>query len=392
MAQTVSVLPQCIQPVALQGIAGVGCHGSLDCACHSLRFLNLLKLSIPTSCEPADQAWALSSVRQYCVSVNPSLTDSRTSLVYAITIVFAILAIISVILRFYSRRLATAHLGWDDWFVAGGLLFTLATDALVIVGLSYGGARHSFMNNPSEVTLKTNLATDWAFTAANVLVRLSIIALYLRLFSTMRRFCTLLRVSAWIMLILELALVLLYTCSCQPVQYFWNKEVANGHCLDQGRILAGSGGVDTVTGILVLVLPFPVIGRLQTGIKRKWALIGVFSIGAFVCVTAILRVPFILKIDPNDPDWSIVPFTVWSSIEVNLSVVSVCLPTMAPLIKGWLPHLLSSLRSRSGQRVHSKVLPEDEARIFTGSNRKELNRTETKVTTLGLGEGVKQQG
>ena len=121
-------------------------------------------------------------------------------------------------------------------------------------------------------------------------------------------------------------------------------------------------------------------------------LITKFTIGAFVCVTAILRVPFILKINPNDPDWSIVPFEVWSAIEINLSIVSVCLPTMAPLFKDWLPNLLSSIRSRSGQKTHSKLIPEDETRIYNGSSNKDVNRTDTKITTPRPGKGIKQNG
>ena len=390
MAQDASILPQCVQSAAIQGMAMVGCPQSLDCACHSLKFLNLLQVSILTSCDSEDQALALSTARQYCAKANPDLLSSRTTVIYTTIIVFATLAIASVILRFWARRAATTQLGWDDWFVAAGLVFGLASDALVLVGLSFGGARHSFMVNPTAITLKTNLATDWVFTASNVLVRLSILALYMRIFSTMHTFRSVLHVSGWIVVILQTALVLLYTFSCQPVSYFWNKEIQGGHCLDQARILAGSGGVDTATGIWVLILPLPVIRRLHTGLKRKLALVGLFSIGAFVCVTAILRVPFILKIDPNDPDWSIVPFSVWTAIEVNLSVVSVCLPTMAPLFRGWLPNLISTIRSRSSQKRHSKILPEDEAYIYTGGDGKETNRTETKITTSRPGEGAKR--
>ena len=86
------------------------------------------------------------------------------------------------------------------------------------------------------------------------------------------------------------------------------------------------------------------------------------------------------SIDTNDPDWSIVPLTIWSSIEVNISLVSVCLPTFAPLFKGWLPHLLSSLRSRSGRTSHSKIPPdEDQTRIYTGVDKKVGNGTETRI-------------
>lgn len=45
---------------------------------------------------------------------NLSLSDSKIWLVYAITTVLAVLAIVSVILRFCLRRLATTHLGSDE--------------------------------------------------------------------------------------------------------------------------------------------------------------------------------------------------------------------------------------------------------------------------------------
>ena len=281
MAQNATILPQCVQSTAVQEIAAAGCEQSLNCACHSLEFLNNLKVSILTSCEGADIALALSSARQYCTKVNPGLKSSRTTEVYSTVIVFAVLAAASVILRFLSRKIANLRLGWDDWLVAGALVFGLASDALQLVGLSFGGGRHSFMNNPSAVTLKTNLATDWVFTVSSVLIRLSILALYRRIFSSMRRFCTILYVSGLIVVILQTVLVLLYTLSCKPISYFWNKEIENGHCMDQTKILAGSGGVDTATGILVLFLPIPVIARLQTGLNRKIALIGLFSIGKY---------------------------------------------------------------------------------------------------------------
>ena len=297
MAQDEYILPQCIQSTATQAMAAVGCGSSFNCACHSFKFLNLLKLSIATSsCKPADQALAISLARRYCTDVNPSLLDTRTTSVYATNIVFVVLAIAAVVLRFYSRKLARARLGWDDWFVAASLVFALATDALVLVGLSFGGARHSFMNDPVPLTFKTMFATDWVFTASTVLVRFSIIALYMRIFSTKRTFCRILHASAWVVLVLELALVLLYSLSCQPASYFFDKEIKGGHCIDQARILAGSAGIDAATGIWVLILPIPIVRSLQTGTKRKMVLIALFSIGAFTCITAVLRIPFVLEI------------------------------------------------------------------------------------------------
>lgn len=380
MAQDITILPACIRSRASQAMASVGCQESFDCACHSLKFLAVLKFSIPSACAEEDQRLAMSTARDYCSKVNPGLMDTKTATVLAVFIIFTILALTSVALRFWARRMAAAHLGWDDWFIVAGLLFVLASDALVLAGLSSGMSRHTFMVDQVGVGLKAFIASDWMYTGSSILIRLSILALYIRLFSSIRAFFIIAHVTAWIVVVSELALVLTYTFSCRPVAYFWDRTNSTGHCLDQTRILTASAVVDAVTGIWVLFLPVPIILRLQTDKKRKWALIALFALGAFVCVTAVVRMPFLLQFNPDDPDWSIIPLIIWSTIEYNLAVVSVCLPTMMPLVKRWLPWLLSSLRSRSGhRRAHLKrmnVVPDDDSLVEKG---RAVRKIETKV-------------
>ena len=372
MAEIVTILPQCVQSVAVQGITAVGCDRSLDCACHSLKFLNHLQLSIVTSsCSPEDMQSALGSARHYCSAVNPSLRDTRITLLYSTVLSFTVLALLAVILRFWSRRVAKIHLGWDDWFIIPALFSAVAVDTQLLLGTRYGGARHSFMVIPTSVTLKTQLATAWAIVTCGMFVRLSILALYIRIFSTLKILRRVLFATAWIEVIILLAGAMLYTFSCRPVSYFWNKDIPGGHCLDGPKILAAVCAVDSATGFWVLVLPVQVIRDLQyvlsapfflvsptlkfsrggaqhvsqglfaceayllvqpspldgnadigtinrTGFRRKVALIVLFSVGTFVCVTALIRIPFILEIKADDVNWTIVPVSVWTGIEVNL--------------------------------------------------------------------------
>ncbi len=49
--------------------------------------------------------------------------------------IVAIVALLAVILRFYSRHTTRAAYGWDDWLVLIALLAIIATDVLVVVGL-----------------------------------------------------------------------------------------------------------------------------------------------------------------------------------------------------------------------------------------------------------------
>ncbi|KAI4182442.1 MAG: hypothetical protein L6R41_005980 [Letrouitia leprolyta] len=361
-------------------MADVGCQQSFDCACHNLKFLNVLKASIPNTCPEEDQDFAISVARDYCSSVNPGLRDTKTAPVLATVIVFAILAIASVTLRFWARKIAAAHFGWDDWFIAAGLLFALASDAVILAGVCWGIGRHTFMVDQVTLGLKSFIATHWMYIGCSILVRLSILALYIRLFSSIRTFFIVTHVTAWIVIVSELAFAFIYTFSCRPVAYFWDPTIRGGHCLDKIRIMAAFAGIDAMTGVWVLLLPIPIILQLQTDKKRKFGLIVLFALGAFVCVTAIIRMPFLLQLDPDDLDWSTGPLDIWSIVEFNMAIVSVCLPTMTPLFKRWMPWLLSPFRSTSGrQRAHLKqlnIIPDDESLV---EFRRKVLKPETRI-------------
>ena len=50
-----------------------------------------------------------------------------------------------------------------------------------------------------------------------------------------------------------------------------------------------------------------------------------------VCVASIIRVPYIARMSLLDPSWSDVYGAIWSIVELNLGIVSACLPTLRPL-------------------------------------------------------------
>ena len=60
-----------------------------------------------------------------------------------------------------------------------------------------------------------------------------------------------------------LASVLAIIFICHPVQFFWDKTIPGGHCGSDSGILYGVAGPNIATDIAVLVLPLPMIWRLQ---------------------------------------------------------------------------------------------------------------------------------
>ena len=109
--------------------------------------------------------------------------------------------------------------------------------------------------------------------------KMSFIFLYLDLFPIpkFRMICHVLNVSIVAAMI---AFTLATTFQCTPVAYYWNRSIKEGHCIQASAFWYGHAAWNTVVDIIVLLLPIPVIRSLQMGRNQKFAVFGVFSLGA----------------------------------------------------------------------------------------------------------------
>ena len=60
--------------------------------------------------------------------------DEQTATV-AVGALIIVLAIITVVLRFYTRITTRVGLGWDDWLILVAVVFTLLTAVLLVWGM-----------------------------------------------------------------------------------------------------------------------------------------------------------------------------------------------------------------------------------------------------------------
>lgn len=65
---------------------------------------------------------------------------------------------------------------------------------------------------------------------------------------------------------------------CQPLERFWNFWVA-GHCADRKARNTVTASINIVLDVLILLLPQPVIWKLQMTNARKIGVFVVFSVG-----------------------------------------------------------------------------------------------------------------
>ena len=66
-------------------------------------------------------------------------------------------------------------------------------------------------------------------------------------------------------------------------------------------------------------------------------------LGGVVYVASGVRLYFLLQIDTKDLSWLYSSVVTWTTVEINVAVVSACLPTMKPMFISLLPTIFVSM-------------------------------------------------
>lgn len=85
-----------------------------------------------------------------------------------------------------------------------------------------------------------------------------------------------------------------------------------------------------MTDILGSMLPpFPVLATSKIQTRKRFVLLGLFGLGAFITVIQIIRLRTVHSL-ANYLDSA--PLIMWSAVENNLGIIVTCVPTLAPLV------------------------------------------------------------
>ena len=140
---------------------------------------------------------------------------------------------------------------------------------------------------------------------------------------------------------------------CVPPSLAWSKDRADllDRCIKTVTMLLAFAWTDIITDVMILCLPIPMISQLQMPLSRKFALYGIFLLGALTVLAGVARLVFFYRAaaDHHGADVAVntAPTIYWSLVEASMAIVSATLPTLRPLFRGFSPEsILGSIRSR----------------------------------------------
>ena len=224
--------------------------------------------------------------------------QNRGPQVNAANYAFLVVVTIVVVLRLYGRYVAhKAGFWWDDWLSLTALVsnscycihdpllipiqpFVWSICALSLYWVSVGLGKHIDRvpaSRHSELA-KLLFADNILYNTGLTVVKMSVLLFYTRVFRAVHTYRILFYITAALIVGWFLAINLLAIFACVPVRKKWDPTTP-GTCLDSSSTFLGATITNVLIDLVLLVLPMPMIWKLQIDVGHKLALLGVFAAG-----------------------------------------------------------------------------------------------------------------
>ncbi|KAI1462287.1 hypothetical protein F4805DRAFT_128273 [Annulohypoxylon moriforme] len=280
------------------------------------------------------------------------ISDKAVPFVCVVTLILAV-TILAVGLRLHVRVSVLKNPGKDDWLCLAALCCGLGTYLANMAGVAVGFG-DSLLNMTPEnqtITMKTIWISPPLWGLSSSLIKMSILTSYLRIWSN-RPFKLLCHTLLVLLSLFGLTLFFGGVFACVPISLSWIPPSPTSRdaseCIDLPLFMFVTSIINTTLDLIIFAVPVPLVYRLQIATRQKVALIGVFTIGAIVCVASVMRLVSIYELDTTtDPSEGGIRLGLWSGIESNLAITCACLPTLRPVLARVFPRLLLSATSRS---------------------------------------------
>jgi hypothetical protein len=195
------------------------------------------------------------------------------------------------------------------------------------------------------------------YNPALMVTKTSILIFYLRLARDTQK---LLRGASYVTLAVVnftgIVLTFLNAFHCSSVSAAYSLS-DSAECMSIVTIYLCSAPVNIITDLAILVLPIPVLTGMRLPRRQKTLLVFTFALGIFVTVVDVVRIYYLQQADDDqssthsritgyDFSYNASSVLMWSAVEVNVGMISACIPTLKPLAQRILPSVIPD-RSRS---------------------------------------------
>lgn len=271
--------------------------------------------------------------------------DSPHGLIAAAAIVQAIVYTV-VALRFEGRYRHGRKFHASDWLILLAAVLSTGLSVIQIYGGAVGRLGVAVHGSIGSPTFKESTALNlrwyqWGIFINGVvvtgLVKISVTFFYLQIFSVKYRHI----IMPWLVLMVSwtvgFTILMLTFCGHHGLWPSIPLKVEKSQCLSGQKIGYAIVIGHTITDLLTVLLPLPMVLRLQLPMQQKLAVMGVFAVG-FLSVGGSVAKAYIYissaqKKTSMDYATIVTSISVWGLVESQMGIIAACLMTLRPLMR-----------------------------------------------------------
>ncbi|KAF3914355.1 hypothetical protein AA313_de0208997 [Arthrobotrys entomopaga] len=256
------------------------------------------------------------------------------------------LSTIIIGLRVYCRQFLLGRVRIDDWLIVLAMILTWGIATINYWQAYFNTGIHMNDMPPPDptksplYTLEGTLKSWYVYQIVYLfdlgIIKLSILSFYHQI-SAAKAYRIVIYVSMGIVVVYTIIMMFINAWECPKISDAWSAEIllqGSGSCRDLHPLYFVQASFNIFSDIFILLLPIPVLMRLQMRQNKRIALIGIFSVGSIAVIASCARV-YALHV------WSIsqdIPYDganilIWSQVEINAALISCSIPALKPLFK-----------------------------------------------------------
>ncbi|KAL8661111.1 MAG: hypothetical protein Q9202_005925 [Teloschistes flavicans] len=262
-------------------------------------------------------------------------------------VAFTALAVISLGLRFGSKRIAHSGFGADDGLLLLALLLYFVAEILVIRSDVLGRQASSPEDHFYTAYLEYVYIYSVFYFPIIASAQISVLLFYRHIFfpSSFRWTSTVLIavVCAW----LVTALVIEIGYPSYPISHYFPGGPETTFHVNYLKFWLVMAIIEVLLETIILVLPIRQLYLLQLSMEKKLLCSLIFAMGGFVIITGIIRT--IKVYQPSGHDVDLTQGDIWLNVHLGTALICACLPTYRPLVS----RTSSIMKGFSGRRSRS---------------------------------------
>ncbi|KAE8153033.1 hypothetical protein BDV25DRAFT_44857 [Aspergillus avenaceus] len=257
-----------------------------------------------------------------------------------------------LLLRVYTKWHILRKLWWDDLFLAIAWAFSIGTQAIIFYGFAHAGyGVHIQYLSPATLKIygKCIFAASIIYVPALAFAKLALLVLYYKLLhATHRLWVYTIYTVAGIITGYSIALDLALIFGCSPLEKSWNLAITEGSCISQTGVYLATAVTNTVSDVVLILIPIPIILTLRLPFVQKLGVACVFGIGCLTIVTSIVRLATLMPlVTSKDQTRQISLAGLFINIEANFIIICNSLPYLRHFLRHHAPRWIGdSLSSR----------------------------------------------